>query len=109
MIEHVDKLWEVGCLSFDMLGAEKDCCGSAPAKFATKREAIAAWNTRSGDTAMKDGVDLEVGAKAIFESNPNRNSALQWHHAAVPKKRYYDQAKAIAAAWGLPTKQKEGI
>lgn len=47
-IEHVDKLWEIGCTNFDMLGADKDCCGNGiGTKFATKREAIKGWNTRA--------------------------------------------------------------
>jgi len=36
-------------------------------------------------------------ARAIFESNPSRNSALQWGNAACPRKRYLRQADAILA------------
>lgn len=36
-------------------------------------------------------------AKAMFETNPTRNPALEWHHAATPKNRYMKHAKALAA------------
>lgn len=42
---------------------------------------------------MKDITKLV--ARALFEANPNRNKALQWEHAACPRKRYLTQAAAV--------------
>lgn len=50
-VEHVDKVWEVGCDHFDVDPSGKDCCGSGiGSSYATKREAIKAWNTRTHST-----------------------------------------------------------
>lgn len=50
-IEHVEKVWEVGCSNFDMLAVDKDCCGNGiGTKFATKKEAIRGWNKRANPT-----------------------------------------------------------
>jgi hypothetical protein len=49
-------------------------------------------------TAPRYSLLIEKVAEAIFDANPGKNAALQWHHAAVPKKRYRVQAQAAIEA-----------
>ena len=48
---------------------------------------------------------IEAVARAMFETNPTRNRALQWTDAATPRERYRKQARAAIEAMLEPSEE----